>query len=902
MGNLVPADPVRRHVLLAVQKPLQPPGRRLLISSSPHLSLFLVLNQGFTKMADDKPQEHAQQPYQPYQSYSSSQNSPPSAPSYQSYKPYTASGSSPSEEQKESAYLPYRPAQQGAPDRNGSPSAFKDDSQVTEDPHRLPEALQVSAAPKRKTPPLESGNEDCLPGAEKAQPEPESKEQYRAYSPEAQQPSAAPERRDTPAENASKHHEPDVVLQSEPTQQYRPISPEVQQTSALPERKDSPAEHASKSHEPAVAHAQSEPEQQYGPFSPEAQHVPSTVNDSVPQIVIAPSEVNDHSVETRDAQPEPTQQHQPQKKDDPADGIYDLPSEVPPALPPKVKEDPQESHAAPAISEFPPDNKTAFQEPSSAPSYSEYPPDNKKAFDEPTSVSGLSDYPPDRKDASGPKESPHDFEEQPPAYHEIHPPVQDGAQDGASEPIREYYSPDLKHAVPEPAEYAQSEVETPPPFPPRPADYRPPLPPRRSYQKVEDDDPSNPIHYTRDPHKLIAYLIPFPKPKLNNVPVESIPDRFLIYTPPPPPLTKPAEGEKEGRVHKVQRKWQEEVRNAKMSTAKAASWQGIRSKATKGIDWAIKQTTSSNLDFVNRMTGSATSENANAPKAIEGHPEDASTPATATADSTAADKEEDGGPSKAVPLTHLTLVYPSSLPYTPAELRREFISSMLRSTSKAQRDSILATGLLPVSVVVDTLIMFVWPFGGLFEADTVWAYSSIRGAKIARSTTKRLQATSEADGVDDGAAAVDADGHFQVSPADAKDKDKDKDKDKGKGKEKDKPKTKKKNDDQEPTLSLEFRPSSRLSTLQRYLAHRCHERCPAFFPYPSGACPTETEVLEAIAWAPSQAGGATRNWEDERWEVAEVKEDFRGIMSKGAREWEKWCRLFEEDPTKVGKK
>ncbi|KAK8179645.1 hypothetical protein BC567DRAFT_160376, partial [Phyllosticta citribraziliensis] len=297
------------------------------------------------------------------------------------------------------------------------------------------------------------------------------------------------------------------------------------------------------------------------------------------------------------------------------------------------------------------------------------------------------------------------------------------------------------------------------------------------------DDPANPIHYTRDPHKLIAYLIPFPKPKLNKVSAESIPDRFLIYTPPPPPLTKPAEGEKEGRVHKVQRKWQE---------------------------------------------------------------------------------EEKDGPSKAVPLTHLTLVYPSSLPYTPAELRREFINSMLRTKSKAQRDSILATGLLPVSVVVDTLIMFVWPFGGLFEADAVWAYSSIRGAKIARSTTKRLQATTEAD--DDGAA-----------------------------------KTKAKKDD-DPKLALEFTPSSRLSTLQRYLAHRCHERSPTFFPYPSGAAPTETEVLEAIAWAPSQTDGATRNWEDERWEVQEVKEDFKGIMSKGAREWEKWCRLFEEDPKKAGKK
>ncbi|KAK8246777.1 hypothetical protein HDK90DRAFT_406742 [Phyllosticta capitalensis] len=326
-------------------------------------------------------------------------------------------------------------------------------------------------------------------------------------------------------------------------------------------------------------------------------------------------------------------------------------------------------------------------------------------------------------------------------------------------------------------------------MPPRPADYRPPLPPRRSYQPIEGDDPGDPIHYTRDPHKLVAYLIPFPKPKLAKVPAEKIPDRFLIYTPPPPPLTKPAEGEKEARVHKIQRKWQEEVRSAKNSTAKAASWQG------------------------------------------------------------------------AVPLTHLTLVYPSSLPYTPAELRSEFINSMLRTQSKAQRDSIIATGLLPVSVVVDTLIMFVWPFGGLFEADAVWAYSSIRGAKIARSTTKRLQATSEADGA-------------------------------GKAKAK----------DSDPSLALEFTPSARLAVLQRYLAHRCHERAPALFPYPSGSSPTESEVLEAIAWAPSQSGGATRNWEDERWEVQEVKEDFKGIIGKGAREWEKWCRRFEEDPKKAVKK
>ncbi|KAK3061378.1 hypothetical protein LTS18_006387, partial [Coniosporium uncinatum] len=93
----------------------------------------------------------------------------------------------------------------------------------------------------------------------------------------------------------------------------------------------------------------------------------------------------------------------------------------------------------------------------------------------------------------------------------------------------------------------------------------PALPPRR-YRDYKDDDPSNPVHYTRDPHKLIAYLVPFPKPQLKGVPPENIPDRFLIYTPPPPPLSKPAEGEKENKIHKLQRKWQEEVREAKTST------------------------------------------------------------------------------------------------------------------------------------------------------------------------------------------------------------------------------------------------------------------------------------------------------------------------------------------------
>jgi hypothetical protein len=82
----------------------------------------------------------------------------------------------------------------------------------------------------------------------------------------------------------------------------------------------------------------------------------------------------------------------------------------------------------------------------------------------------------------------------------------------------------------------------------------PALPPRRRSQNFGADDPSDPTYYTRDPPRLIAYLVPFPKPRISGIDPTTILARFFIYTPPPPPLVKPAEGEKEATLHKVQRK------------------------------------------------------------------------------------------------------------------------------------------------------------------------------------------------------------------------------------------------------------------------------------------------------------------------------------------------------------
>ena len=334
--------------------------------------------------------------------------------------------------------------------------------------------------------------------------------------------------------------------------------------------------------------------------------------------------------------------------------------------------------------------------------------------------------------------------------------------------------------------------------------------------------------------------MPFPKPNIKNVDPAAIPDRFLIYTPPPPPLSQPAEGEKEEKIHKVQRKWQQEVRSAKTSTAKTASWQGVKSKATKGIDTAMSMITSSNLDFVNRIPGA---------KAESHHAKDGS-----EADTT----------HRTVGLEEMVLVYPSSYQSSPDQVRAEFINTMVRTKSKAQRDAILATGLLPVTAAIDICATVIWPFGGLLEVDSVWAYSSLRGAKTARSVTKRLTSSIAPD-----AAAQPENSQQQQTEGE--------------------------------NLRLNLTQSPRLDILQHYLTAKCAERDHILF-MKGGSAPTESDVLAAIGWAPSVAGGQEGNWEDEQWETEEVKEDMRSTMSKAAKEWGKWCKAFAKDPEKALKK
>ena len=387
--------------------------------------------------------------------------------------------------------------------------------------------------------------------------------------------------------------------------------------------------------------------------------------------------------------------------------------------------------------------------------------------------------------------------------------------------------------VQQPPTYHPADYAVRPAFQPGQQQQFPPPPQRFRQTFANDDDPSSPVHYIRDPHKLIGYLIPFPRPNLPNVAPDSIPSRFMIYTPPPPPLQKPAEGAKEAKLHKVQRKWQEEVRAAKTSTAKTASWQGVKSKATRGINWAMNKTTTSNLDFLGRVSPA--------------HSDDEH-------------KAEGAETRKAVGVEEMILNYPPTLQLNDQQMREEFVNTMLRTKSKAQRDTVIATGLMPVTYGIDILATFIWPFGGLGEIDTVWAYASFRGAKTARSVTKRLSPSSHG------------------------------------------------GEDEQDKLKLTFRHSQRIEVLRRYLDAECHKADSKLFPtYMSS--PTESDVLEAIGWTPSerrpkdtQHENQDKNWEDEAWEMAEVKDDLKAVFTKAAREWRKWCLLLEKNPEKAMKK
>lgn len=266
-----------------------------------------------------------------------------------------------------------------------------------------------------------------------------------------------------------------------------------------------------------------------------------------------------------------------------------------------------------------------------------------------------------------------------------------------------------------------------------------------------------------------------------------MPKRFLIYTPPPPPLQAPPEGIKEDKAHKVQRKWQDEVRKAKLSEAKTTSWAGFRAKMTRGVSKAMVYTTNSNVDFLSRVNPSSSPPRTPSPS----HEQQKPLEHDSMYDADPAHQSHET--KKTVGVQEMIFVYSPSMNLTPDQMREEFVNTVLRTKSKAMRDSVIATGLLPVSLAVDIVLIAV---SGLFEVNAAWAYFNMKGAKAARSVSKRLSSSTTT-----GGAGGEVDPHKSESEMQKEDK-----------------------------LKLDFKPATRIDVLSRYLAAECHKVDPNYFP------------------------------------------------------------------------
>ncbi|KAF2190440.1 hypothetical protein K469DRAFT_721298 [Zopfia rhizophila CBS 207.26] len=419
---------------------------------------------------------------------------------------------------------------------------------------------------------------------------------------------------------------------------------------------------------------------------------------------------------------------------------------------------------------------------------------------------------------------------------------------------------------------------------------------------------TEPPKHTREPGKLTAYLIPYPKPRLQGVRVEDIPDRFLVYTPPAPPLSKPAPGEKEGHWHKTQRQWQEDVRKATMSKASKATWKGMKATATIVIGRGVSLTKTTNLEFLDRVsegaitsTAEETTESTDSNTTTSPQPSPGLAPngvelppncPLRTSSTTSLDKD-----TKPKTLEELTLIYPPSLPLNPEKIRTEFADSLLRTRDKSRRDAVVASSLLPLAAAIDASLIFT--FGGLTEVSGVWAYSSIRGAMTSKKMTRGIVLGEEQAAEKEVEVRGCTCGHHEHdfgSPEAIV---------KGKGKAK------------KGSITLRMQQSNQLEILKRALDIACLKRDFHMFPHihENAGDVNETVVLEAIGWQPTRRQGRDLEIEfnkgrierlspeqDEQWQIKEAKDDVRRIMKKGASEWVSWCKSFQKDPEGAMKK
>lgn len=435
-------------------------------------------------------------------------------------------------------------------------------------------------------------------------------------------------------------------------------------------------------------------------------------------------------------------------------------------------------------------------------------------------------------------------------------------------------------------------------------------PPRR--RLTTGDIPLTTVPYVRQPTRLVAYLLPLPAPTSQGQTL-TVPQRYMLYTPPAPHLLKPVAADdsgvkvKEGKRHRLKRVAQQEMRKAKTYEGRTVSWRGLHSKALRGVDWAVAAIKNADVTFFARV------------------------------------------PRKKPAIDELVLIH-SPVGVAPGEEQRpeggeevqaEFKAQLARVQRKARKDSAISVGLFVPALVIDTLLAIVWPFGGLAEIDGVWAYASLSAWLTARSVSKRLDdrwmtTAGESERLRLGREMHGGEGqspersddegimrpvgerparpesravHFQEELDDETDDEK-MNADKVNGKK---------------VLRVRFVPDEAMDTMNKYFQEILHKRNPRAFPS-VGVPPTKTDVLASIGWWPDRRGrfpGSQQDgdWDDEnvsltsyfdlmcqlmlaansscQWQTRQVKEDLDKVMGKAAKDWDKWCKAYAKYPERA---
>ncbi|KDQ57394.1 hypothetical protein JAAARDRAFT_206947 [Jaapia argillacea MUCL 33604] len=255
--------------------------------------------------------------------------------------------------------------------------------------------------------------------------------------------------------------------------------------------------------------------------------------------------------------------------------------------------------------------------------------------------------------------------------------------------------------------HVPSNADAPPHYSPNRPNSPPALPPRRSlnltpppshssshsrnsslssHTSIESHQDSlnpPPSNLPSSTHPTVIILIPFPPALYPSEKTKKKLPPFVLYAPLAAPFTKPLEGEKEGVVHKAQRKWQTEEREAKEKGS------GFKAKAVSLISKGMSATKNSKIEFLVRT------------------------------------------PNKSK-LKELRIIYPAS--YTSENIKEMFVDTIKKAKSGAIRNGVISTAMLPFVLTFDVLTFITGPF----EINAVWAASSWTGAARASAISSRI--------------------------------------------------------------------------------------------------------------------------------------------------------------------